>query len=262
MPKYVHYYVCKCKEYKEGSGKYVIEESESAEPTYEGLKHQKFQYEQRQERQKKENEQRQKEKLQKKGGKVEASGDKVEASGDKVEATCWETLQWKRTEERGESGTKQIAEADIKMAEPEKKGVSRTVQDSSTKYGIELVMKRASTTKVSTVAAMWDPGAGVWYQGSCRHNLGEGTTKIPSRIAQYICKLKPDNSDWAFGWNCAEVQCIANAYKKGKKDTGDDAPLRGCLFIACNNKKSLYGGCRTCQDWIKKFGGVCYNPNV
>ena len=246
MPKYTHYYVCQCKKNaKPSEPKYVIEESESDEPNYNGFKHQKLQYDERQkERQKSQG-----------------------SPGDDIVKTCWETLHWHHTEEIEGTSSKIIKETGVAKVEPEKKGVPRTAEKPimDVAVGKDLVQKRAGNVdkeKTSTVAVMWEPVTGTWYQGSSGHPLPKAGTKIPDRIKKYIQGLQVDNADWAFGWNCAEVQCIATAYKKGKTDPGGDAPLRGCYFIAASagNAKRPYGPCKTCRDWIKRFGGSFFMP--
>ena len=48
-----------------------------------------------------------------------------------------------------------------------------------------------------------------WYKGKSKHKRPAGL--IPQNIVNYITGLPVDNGDWAFGWNCAEVDCIIQA---------------------------------------------------
>lgn len=96
-------------------------------------------------------------------------------------------------------------------------------------YGIQLVYQYArKVTGAATVAVMWDNETARWYYGKCHHEEQLRNTNVPSEIAGYIAKLEVDKKDWAFGVNCAEVECIIKGYAGGRKaDT-----LKGCYFVA------------------------------
>jgi hypothetical protein len=124
------------------------------------------------------------------------------------------------------------------------------------KEGIERLLKFAPITTASTISVMWDEETQTWYQGKSGHNKPQGN--VPVHISNYIGGLQVDKGDWAFGWNCGEVECIIQAYNQGK----NNVDLTGCFFIAMNAaKRRLYGGCRTCKNWISHFHGKSNLPH-
>jgi hypothetical protein len=124
-------------------------------------------------------------------------------------------------------------------------------------YGVALVMRDAKSKSGPTIAVMWEPETGRWYHGSCRHGLDRA--EAPPGFSARVDKLETDPADWAFGWNCAEVECVVKAYKSGRKA----ADLKGCYFIAYSvaTPRGLYGACRTCRTWIADLGAKSYSPN-
>jgi hypothetical protein len=130
------------------------------------------------------------------------------------------------------------------------------VTPGNTEEGIQRVLKFARTTTSSTVAVMWDFETHPWYKGKSNHRRFQGN--IPNHIFSCIEGLPTDNGNWAFGWNCAEIECIVQAYNQE-----NSIDLSGCLFIAANTGKlRLYGGCRTCKNWITHFKGNSHLPKL
>lgn len=126
-------------------------------------------------------------------------------------------------------------------------------------YGRWLIQRDARVKRGPTIAVMWDPETGRWYHGSCAHGIPNTNTAVPGVIRNYINSLEVAPDEWAFGWNCAEVECLVKAYQGGKRQQN----LRGCYFIAYSvaSPQGFYGACRTCRNWIRHFGGDYMQPN-
>jgi len=126
-------------------------------------------------------------------------------------------------------------------------------------YGVQLLMRSAKSKSGPTIAAMWEPEGGRWLEGSCKHELAKvgGPPGFVARVTALGCR--PD--DWAFGWNCAEVECVIKAYRGSNPRRALD--LKGCFFIAYSvaTPPGLYGACRTCRDWITALGGKFHSPH-
>lgn len=82
------------------------------------------------------------------------------------------------------------------------------------KVGIKKLLDFAKKTTASTISVMWDDETQRWYQGKSGHDRLQGT--VPLNIFNYIVGLPVNNGDWAFGWNCGEVECIVQAYNLEK----------------------------------------------
>ncbi|MDI1448042.1 hypothetical protein [Polyangium sp. 6x1] len=118
------------------------------------------------------------------------------------------------------------------------------------------LLKRLNTKETTVICEMWDTETKRWYAGRSGHGRAQG--KVPISIWKRIPDVnQADRSDWAFGKNCAEVECIIEAYKEGK--TAPD--LRGCYFIAFHIPDNrVVGPCRTCKKWVPSSGGQAAMP--
>ena len=132
------------------------------------------------------------------------------------------------------------------------------IDPASPALGLSLLLDYARRSSAPTVAAMYDPQTANWYLGKCRHYISENQGAGRAWFVDAVGRQQVDRSDWGFGWNCAEVECVIKALNGGRAATD----LRGCYFIACSTSRlRVYGACRTCRGWIGQLGAQFHPAN-
>lgn len=104
---------------------------------------------------------------------------------------------------------------------------------------------------------MWDAETKAWYTGHSGHGKGQG--EVPDSIWSKIPDATPEDfKDWAFGKNCAEVDCVIRAFHAGKAANN----LESCYFVAYHiPSRRFIGPCKTCKTWVPLSRGRSYHPN-
>ncbi len=150
------------------------------------------------------------------------------------------------------SGAQQVTAADVQTEHLTPRSLAHAVRLAAPR------IHKRRTSKATVICEMWDAETGAWYAGRSGHGLGQG--QVPQVIWNRVpIVTKEDKSDWSFGRNCAEVECIIKAYGAGK--VAND--LRNCYFVSYHTRLGKYiGPCRTCNRWITDSSGQIYRPQA
>jgi hypothetical protein len=123
-------------------------------------------------------------------------------------------------------------------------------------WGLHALRELAGKTDANVAAVMWCGATAQWYTGTSGQGLSADLLNraAPAVIAAAIDKTTADLEADAYGWNCAEIACVREAYAHGRALPD----LAGCKFFASRKgtgRSRALSACKTCRVWIKALKG-------